>query len=362
MVVELKAAVRLRRNDVLRLSAVHRRQFALSIANGKDDDALDFIEGGGEDGGEHGLVYVRVATGDGDEYEGFLLDAGQYPRPEAQPDGGFFFLAGTTDRAGFEISQGCFASDARVPAPLAQALETLLRRFPVAVRGAALKANPPFELATAPKPPKPVKPKKGELVPLALEVVSARRYTEAELRAAPPDAILQCCHALRPKFAPPTTDRMKDSFAVNDLYISTDPGPDSDRDFLNVPRTGLFLVRLAVKGAPGRTFDGWFRDERSEDPAAWWPSRRARATTGRVMLGGTTTYALVAVEKGRVVADKQKATPDAFALAEGLKKLGLDFDVEVRAQSTKPGFFGSKHHYRQLDPPGQERVRTRVST
>lgn len=69
----------------------------------------------------------------------------------ASPDGGAFFVAGTVEPTGVELSQGTFDPAPLDARPLAAALAELLRGLRVTTSGAALREDPPFAVVTRPR-------------------------------------------------------------------------------------------------------------------------------------------------------------------------------------------------------------------
>lgn len=341
-------ALRLTRGDLARLGDVHRRQFVAAIAPNKPKLAEGLVEQKGDDEGDgHGLVYLRFhdEAAAKREIEGWLLDDDRYPSKRASPDGGAFFVADTMKTAGVQMSQGSVSASARGASALRDAITELVRNLPVKTSGALMKANPPFAYAKAPPPPPPPKQDAGTL---PLVVRSARRFTESQIREAEPYDRFQFLHSVRPTFATPTMDGMEGTFALGMLWSGVDSGPDTTPETHGM-RSGLFHVRLGVANDT-REFDGWFMDTRTESADAYWPSTRATATLGRIFLANTVTFTGVALKAGRISVDVRAGLPIARALAQGLKKLGLTFDVEVGsapASGTK-GYFGSKCHKKHL--------------
>jgi len=328
-------ALRLVRKDLTRLSDVHRSQFVEAIAPGQPEIAESLIETGSKDDADddHGLVYARFHD-DADPkraFEGWLLDMARAPSKRTMPDGGAFFLADTTDPAGVDMTQSSLECRAAGAEALFQAITAMLPNLVVVSRGAAMKQNPPFAHAVAPKPKKPVM----ETGTLTLRVVYARRYIAAELRNAPEQTRFQFLHAVRPLFATPTPEGMEQPHVLGGLYSSIDPGPVPGPPNLFGPnRRGLVYVRFA--DTQGREFDGWFFTTTKKEASAYWPSPRATLGDGRILVGGSIEHTGVEVAKGKVRVATKRVLPVADALARGLRKLGLTFDVEVSPVPT-PG-------------------------
>jgi hypothetical protein len=361
--LRVTAAVRLVREHIARLGEIHKRQFVAMMAPGSTlDRASEIIDTGSDeddDRGEGGLAYVRFEdTRDASRaFDAWFYDLALHPETKLQPDGAMVFVSGTCDSAGIEMSQSTWnrPTDSGVAA-LLESVKAAVGGVRLAVKGAALVANPPFALAKAPPPP-PVNREEGAL---DLDVVTARRLTRAEARAMPPEQRLQLLHSVRPRFATPTTEGMERPSALGMVYDGIDPGPDRDT---RGHASGLVYLLLRTREATPREFDGWFLDYRCEEAEAYWPSPRAMITWGRLFLAGTIKWSGVEVKdkrslgpdgkvrvKARVVADAVKGLPVAPALAKGLEKLGLCFDVEV-TRAPKPGeawYFGSEEHARQL--------------
>lgn len=353
--VEITHAVRLRREDLARLGEIHKRQFVAMMAPRRAfDDAAELVEQRGADDGEgSGLVYVRVEGG-GRAFDGWICDDARHPSTKVSPGGALFFAAGTTDSVGVEMSQSTWHS-ADHEEPL-RSIREAVAGLRVAVRGAPLTADPPFALATAP-PPAAVASEDGAL---ELEVLAARRLTERDARALPAESRFQLLHALRPKFATKDVAGMEDPMQLGMVYGFVDPGPDTDSWG---HRGGLVYLRLREKGGKGRVFDGWFYDWHAEDPATYWPSRTASISSGRLFEDGSTRFTGVELahawgldgagkvtSRPRIGVDPKKGLPVAKALAVGLKRLGLSFDVELvrKPRSGEKGYFGSEAHARQL--------------
>ena len=321
-------ALRLVRKDLARLSDVHRSQFVEAIAPGQPDIAESLIETGGKDDADddHGLVYARFHDDANPKraFEGWLLDLERAPSKRTMPDGGAFFVADTTDSAGVDMTQSSLACRAAGAEALFQAITAMLPNLVVVSRGAAMKQNPPFAHAVAPKPKKPVM----ETGTLTLRVVCARRYIEAKLRNASEQTRFQFLHALRPLFATPTPEGMEEPHVLGALYRITEPGPAPGSPSVFGPnRRGLVYVRFA--DTQDREFDGWFWTTIKKEASAYWPSPRATLGDGRIMVGGSIEPTGVEVAKGKVRVATKRALPIADALAQGLRKLGLTFDVEV---------------------------------
>ena len=323
--MKLTRALRLRRQDLARLTELHRAQFVAAIAPGKPDLAESFIEGtGAEDDDVRGLVYLRAEDG-AEALEGFFLDDARAPSKTARLDGGVLFRAGTTEPV-LEMSQGS------APEPLAAVLKDLA----VTVSGAALKEDPPFAHAKAPPKPKP----ELDAGTMRLRVVSARRYIESELRKAPER--FQLMHAVRPAFATPTPEGM-DGFMAGGILWDIDPGPDLERALrVAVDRPGLMRIQLVNEDDPTQAFTAWFFAQNTREPSTFWPSTRTTATDGRVMVGDTITSAGVELARGKIKVAKKNPPPYAKALAKGLAKLGLTFELEnLTPVGDGRGYYGS---------------------
>jgi hypothetical protein len=315
----VERALRLVRKDLARLTDVHRAQFVAAIAPGKPELAESLIEAPGSDDDDddaHGLVYLRLRDegAGGKAYDGWLLDDERAPSRRARPDGGLFFVAGTTRATAVEMSR---SSLHREGGALRTAIAAILDGLEVTVRGPALAANPPFQHATAPRAPKVAR----AAGTASLRVVRARRYTEATMRAAPEAIRFQFLPAVRPKFATPTTEGMESTFALGMLYGMIDAGSQAAAG-AGLERRGLAHVRLAVDG--DGELDGWFWLAAAADGA---PSGRATATDGYLMLADSIERAGVAVVKGKVKVDGKHARPTSGAIARGLQRLGLTFEL-----------------------------------
>jgi len=347
----LTHAVRLVRKDIDRLTPIHQKQFnrmmapswtleraAALIGTGTDDE--------GDDGG--GLVYLRIeAQSDARRaFEVWIHDDARYPSTAVSADGVCAFVGGTVDAIGLEMSQSCWDAPTTPDAEVVLAfLKPELPRVKVTVKGPAMTADPPFALARAPKP---------------VLKVAARRLTEAEARALPADARFQLLHSLRAAIATDDPADMEDAMQLGMVYWFVDPGPDEKAFGF---KEGLIYLAVKTTERSSREFEGWFYDGRIETAESYWPSPKATVTSGRFFEPGTIRFTGVEIKssqsieggkvavKPKVTVDVKHGLPVANALAAGLKKLGLSFDVQV-TREPKPGektYFGSIEHARAVE-------------
>jgi hypothetical protein len=284
--------VRLVHVDLQRLDELHMRQCALAIG------PVSIEHGTQADGGEaSGLVYVRLSDDDGGAargYEGWFIDARRFPDAEAAPGRGAVFHAGTLTSLG-------------------------LRSWPSERLGARIAV----EVVAG-----------SEDVPMALEVIGARRFTLTELRSAPPRARFQLLHGLRGQHAPLYgVETMEDAAALGVLYDYVDLGPGTDPSSLpphvrTHKRSGLVHLRVRSRSNPHRSFEGWFWDKQRH------PSTKATPRAGRLFLADTVTPTGVCLERARLKIEPGSRLPDAPALAAGFAQLGPHWRVVVAGRNT----------------------------
>jgi hypothetical protein len=351
MTLRLTHALRLRRRDLDRVHPVSLEQLTAALAPGQRERALELIEDGkgADDDAENsdvfGLVYLRFEETPTRAYEGWFIDWQKFPAKKTHLDGGSFFVAGTTQSAGVQLSQSCVhALEDGGSASLLEAFEKLGISFAVKTSGPLMKADPPFALAKAPVRAAPV------LDPgvLALTLVAAERYTRHDVRVASRERKWLLLNSARPRFAVDPDD-MEAFFALGILYGTIDPGPDAN---VTAMPLGLVYARFRTDEPTPREYEGFFWDWRQTEAESYWPSRRAKLVEGRLFVAGSVAFTGVELRKGKIVVDTKKARSEAAALAAGLKKLGLAYDVTLvtPAESGAAGFFGSAKHL-QLTAP-----------
>lgn len=171
---------------------------------------------------------------------------------------------------------------------------------------------------------------------MPLDVVAARRFTLAEVRAAPASARLQLLHGLRPRESSLyTVETMDHAAALGVLYAFVDLGPG---DTLSLPphqrahkRSGLLHLRVRSRLEPKRAFEGWFWDKQRH------PSTRATPRDGRLFLADTVTPTGVCLERARLRIEPRSCLPDAAALGAGFAQLlGAHWRVAVGGRRAVP--------------------------
>lgn len=343
MKLKVVAALRLIRKDLDRLTDIHRQQFFMAVdpvkakAGGDIEDVYEIIETGkkireGEGEEVYGLIYVRLENIEKplEAYEGWFIDARHYPDTESMPDGGAFFKAGTTELAGVGMSQAMYSLDKKSPhaEQLFEALKKMGSHFSVIMKGPQMKTNPPFAHKTAPKK---VVTKKGPVKPIDLEVLEVRRYIQPETLKLPAQTKLQIERGTNWKFSTLTLEHIeKISLIGSTVYWNIDLGPNPEaiklingRPGSNENRSGLIYLKLKTKEKPERVFEGWFYDKKL------YPSKETKIYWGCLLAAGTATPIGVSLEMGKVKANLKKGLPDAEAIAEGFKKLGIKFETKI---------------------------------
>lgn len=312
-------ALRLIRSDVARLDDIRQAQVLAMLGGADLQAALEQVTEGLDPEDEAlCLVYLRL-----EDQEGWFLDQRGKGSAKTDLDGGMFFRADTLEPWGLEMSQGTWHQG---DADLRELMLKLGPKLRVKVRGAALDAAPPFaisrEAAAALR-----RSASETAAPLELRVLSARRYTENQIRRASQELRWLLMHSLRRKVAVRMSQETLDQpLGVNVLYDFTDMGTGERRGRVRNPRVtfvhpkkGLVHLVLGVEGSDLPRFEGFFWDKEL------WPSETTALQEGLLFHAGSVEWTGVEVKAKSVKAN----SPQGEALRAGFEALGRRHSVEV---------------------------------